>query len=67
MTDEALDVRAVRARMHLTQEAFAARFGLTVTVVRDWEQRRRQPSSVAKTLLRVIERAPDAVEAALAA
>ena len=27
MVDEALDVRAVRARMHLTQEAFAARFG----------------------------------------
>jgi len=40
--------------------------GLTIgAVLQDWEQERRQPEDVARAYLRVIERNPDAVRAAL--
>jgi putative transcriptional regulator len=60
------DVRAIRARLHLTQPAFARRFGLPVGTVRDWEQGRAMPDQAARILLRVIEREPEAVERAVA-
>ena len=60
-----VDVRAVRAKLHLSQEAFAARFGFTKSAIRDWEQKRRKPEGPARTLLKVIERNPEAVEEAL--
>ncbi len=60
-----VDVKAVRKRAGLTQEAFAARYGFSVSAVRDWEQKRRKPEASARVLLRVIERRPDAVEEAL--
>lgn len=61
------DVRALRARLGLTQPAFAARFGLPVGTVRDWKQGRAAPDQAARVLLRVIARAPDAVAQAVAA
>jgi len=33
--------------------------------LRDWEQGRREPEDIARAYLRVIERNPDAVKAAL--
>lgn len=61
------DVRAVRAATGLTREAFAARFGLKVGAVRDWEQGLRTPDPAARVLLKVIATEPDAVVRALAA
>lgn len=60
------DVRALRERLGLSQEVFAARFGLALRTVQEWEQRRRVPDGPARTLLRVIGRDPAAVERALA-
>jgi putative transcriptional regulator len=60
-----IDVRAVRRRMGLTQAAFARRFGLPLSSVRDWEQGRHSPEGVARAYLKVIDRAPKAVEKAL--
>ena len=60
------DVRALRLRLGLSQEAFAARFGFTVDTIRQYESRRRTPTGPARTLLRVIAREPDAVIRALA-
>ncbi|HEY8612370.1 MAG TPA: helix-turn-helix domain-containing protein [Roseomonas sp.] len=60
------DVKAIRQRLGLTQATFAARFGLPVGNVRDWEQRRSTPDGAARVLLRVIERAPDVVAEAAA-
>lgn len=60
------DVRVIRAKAGLTREAFAERYGLKVSAVRDWEQGLRRPDPAARTLLRVIEREPEAVERALA-
>jgi len=59
------DVRAIRARLKLTQPAFAERFGLPVGTVRDWEQGRAVPDQAARILLRVIERDPEAVQRAV--
>ena len=59
------DVRALRSRLGLSQEAFAARFGFSVDAVRQYESHRRTPTGPARTLLRVIAREPDAVTWAL--
>lgn len=62
-----IDVKAIRKSLGLTQEAFAARFGLALGSLRDWEQGRSAPEASARVLLRVIEREPEAVERALSA
>ena len=59
------DVRALRRRLGLSQEAFAARYGFAVDTIRQYEQRRRVPSGPSRSLLRVIAREPDAVMRAL--
>ena len=58
-------VRALRARMNLTQEEFAARFHLPLGTVRDWEQGAHRPDKAAQVLLTIIARDPDAVARAL--
>lgn len=60
-----VDVKALRTRLGLNQPEFAARFGLSVGTLRDWEQGRSQPDRPAQTLLRVIEREPEAVQRAM--
>jgi len=60
-----MDVAAIRKRLKLTQAGFAARFGLSVATVRDWEQGRRVPDRPARVLLAVIAQNPEAVEQAV--
>lgn len=60
------DVRALRTRLGLSQDAFAARFGFSVDAIRQYESHRRIPTGPVRTLLRVIAREPDAVIRALA-
>ena len=60
-----VDVVAIRARTGLSQRAFAARFGLDSRAVQDWEQGRRKPTRSVASYLRVIDKAPDVVAAAL--
>lgn len=60
-----VDVRAIREKLHLSQTAFAARFGFTAASVRQWEQGRRQPHGPARVLLTIIDREPMAVQRAL--
>jgi putative transcriptional regulator len=64
--DAVEDVRALRTRLGLSQDAFAARFGFSVDAIRQYESRRRIPTGPIRTLLRVIAREPDAVIRALA-
>jgi len=64
--DEVEDVRALRTRLGLSQEAFAARYGFSVDAIRQYESRRRTPTGPIRTLLRVIASEPDAVTRALA-
>lgn len=64
-TPENVDVKAIRKKLGLSQEAFAQRFGLSAAAVREWEQQRRRPDLAARVLLRVIAHNPDAVTKAL--
>ena len=59
-------VRALRLRARLTQTEFAARLGVPVETIRNWEQGKRMPRGPARALLAVISHAPDTVFAALA-
>ena len=61
---EDVDVAAIRKRLGLSQDRFAAQFNLSPATVRDWEQRRRQPDRIARTLLAVIDLNPDAAKQA---
>jgi len=62
---DSVDVAAVRAGFGLSQAAFAKRFGLDVTALQAWEQGRRRPDRMARLLLAVIAREPEAVRRAL--
>jgi putative transcriptional regulator len=57
--------RTVRGQTGLTQMAFAARIGVPVETVRNWEQGKRSPRGPARALLKVLEQAPDAAFAVL--
>jgi putative transcriptional regulator len=58
-------VRALRKKLNLTQEEFAARFHLPIGTIRDWEQGAHRPDKAARVLLTVIANDPDAVARAL--
>ncbi|MCX7318598.1 MAG: helix-turn-helix domain-containing protein [Hyphomicrobiales bacterium] len=60
------EVRDLRRRAQLTQIEFAARLGVPVETIRNWEQGKRHPRGPARALLAVIAHAPDTVFAALA-
>jgi putative transcriptional regulator len=62
---EGVDAAAIRKRQKLTQAAFAARYGIPVATLRDWEQGRRSPDAASASFLRVIDREPEAVARAL--
>jgi putative transcriptional regulator len=48
-----------RARMGLSQQAFALLLGVSARTLQDWEQGRREPTGAAKTLLRVAVAHPE--------
>ncbi len=58
-------VRTLRRALGLTQEEFAARFGIPVGTLRDWEQGRTEPDQPARAYLRVIAYDPEAARRAL--
>ena len=59
------DVRAIRRGLGVNQRDFAARFGFTLSAVRDWEQGRRRPERSVRILLKIIEREPEVMERVL--
>jgi len=65
-TPSEIDVQALRQRIGLTQEQFAAKFAISLGTLRHWERGDRKPHGPALVLLRVIEREDRAVLRALA-
>jgi putative transcriptional regulator len=59
-------VRTVRARLGISQAAFAARYHIPIGTLRDWEQARKHPDAPALAYLRVIAKEPDVTARALA-
>lgn len=56
---DAAYTRAIRSAARMTQTEFAARIGVPVETLRNWEQGKRTPRGPARALLRVIEGAPE--------
>jgi putative transcriptional regulator len=66
VNDGTVEVRDLRRRSCLTQQEFAAKLGVPVETIRNWEQGKRIPRGPARALLTLIAHAPDVVFAALA-
>ena len=64
-SSDAAYARGVRARTGLTQAEVAARIGVPLETVRNWEQGKRSPRGPARALLKLIEKAPDVAFAVL--
>lgn len=61
-----VDVKAIRAKLHLTRQQFANRYGFSIRTLEKWEQGVRVPDGGARAYLEVISRNHKAVELALA-
>ena len=57
--------KGIRARAKLTQAEFAAKIGVPIETVRNWEQGKRSPRGPARALLKVIDQAPQVAFAVL--
>ncbi len=65
MQDAARYARQVRRRLGLTQTEFARRIEVPLDTVRNWEQGKRRPTGAAKSLLKILDKAPESALAAL--
>ena len=59
------DLRALRERLALSQEAFAERYMLSPQTIQEWEEHRQEPSEVERVLLFAISNDPAAIAHAL--
>jgi putative transcriptional regulator len=55
-----------RAKIGLSQSAFAELMGVSVRTLQDWEQGRRQPSGAAQSLITIAAQRPDVFREVLA-
>jgi putative transcriptional regulator len=56
---DAANARRIRSQTRLTQAEFAARIGVPIETVRNWEQGKRSPRGPARALLKLLDHAPD--------
>lgn len=55
------EIREIRKSLKLTQANFALLLGVSLKLIQDWEQGKRNPVTAARVLLRVVEKYPEAV------
>ncbi|HEJ9485412.1 MULTISPECIES: NadS family protein [Proteus] len=55
------DVKAIRKHSGMKQQEFADAIGLSVDLIRSWEQKRRTPSGIALKILYLIEKQPSII------
>lgn len=60
-----IDVKAVRQKLELGQDAFASEFGFSINQIRDWEQERTRPLGAMRAYLMIIDRDPEGIRALL--
>ncbi|MGI4950963.1 MAG: helix-turn-helix domain-containing protein [Janthinobacterium lividum] len=53
-----IDVRGIRLKSGMSQDAFASAYGFTIHQVRQWEQGRNRPLGAMRAYLMVIDRNP---------
>ncbi len=56
-----IEVKRIRDKLKVSQSKFAEILGISVCTLQNWEQGRRQPRGAARTLLKVVDRNPQAV------
>ncbi len=59
------DIRKVRDIFGLSQSQMAVFLNVSVRTLQNWEQGRRGPTGAARTLLRIMQKEPEAVRRAL--
>lgn len=59
---ELSEAAEARAKMGLSQQAFAALLGVSSRTLQEWEQGRRSPTGAARTLLRVAVAHPEVLQ-----
>ncbi len=62
---EPADVKSIRQKFGMTQQQFADFLMISVRTLQKWEQGERDPDGASHTLLRVMEKEPEAVKRAL--
>jgi len=62
-----VDIKRIRSRLHVSQSQFSLMIGVSKSTLQNWEQGRREPEGPAKALLRIVDKQPQAVLAALQA
>ena len=65
-TVEVPDVRAIRRKLHMSQQEFATTYRIPLPTLKGWEQGRRHPDAPAAAYLQAIARKPHEISAALA-
>jgi putative transcriptional regulator len=65
LLDTAKFARRVRKRLGLSQTEFSLRIEVSLDTIRNWEQGKRRPTGAAKTLLKILDKAPEVALAAL--
>ena len=60
-----IDVKTVREKTGLTQDAFSQLFAIKIRTLQDWEQGRRRPTTQARVLLAIIDQNPQSVKRTL--
>ena len=58
---EPVNVKSIRQKTELTQEEFAAAFGISVATLRHWERGDRKPQGPALVLLNLVRKSPETV------
>ncbi len=53
------EVRAIRLRIGMTQNKFAALIGVSQRTIENWEQGRRHPTGPARALLKIVQADPE--------
>lgn len=55
---EVADVKAIRAKLHVSQAEFASVMGASVDTIKSWETKRRNPTGLAAKVLAAIQDNP---------
>lgn len=61
------EIKAIRARVKMSQAVFARSFQLSLDTIKGWEQGKRKPDAAAANYLRMIRADPEYVQRSLAA
>ena len=65
MLDAAKFARQVRKRLGISQAGFSHQINVSLDTISNLEQGKRRPTGAAKTLLKILDKAPEAALAAL--